>query len=123
MKKMIFIFIIALSSYTSADWIEYATRENGDIYFFDNARVEKSTDHIKVWNRIRYKTSIMAASSYQSLLNIDCANQTETTLQNTFYTDKDWKKPAMATNMKEQSKKNFSENSSTAQLCKILCSK
>jgi len=53
----------------------------------------------------------MAASSYQSLLTLDCSENSETVLQNTFYTDKDWKKPAMATNKNVKPKKMVKPNS------------
>ncbi len=65
----------------------------------------------------------MGASSYQSLLKIDCSNKAETTLQSTFYSDKDWNTPAMATNMKEKPKKNINKNSATERLAELLCSK
>jgi len=63
----------------------------------------------------------MAASSYQSLLTLDCSENSETVLQNTFYTDKDWKKPAMATNKNVKPKKMVKPNSATGQLFSILC--
>lgn len=105
----------------NSPWIEYSTRSNGDIYFYDNERVEKNGNQISVWIRIRYKTSVMAASSYQSLLKLDCSENSETILQDTFYTDKDWAKPAMATNTNAKPKKQVQENSATSQLMSILC--
>jgi len=104
-----------------ADWIEYSTRSNGDVYFFDNSRVEKNGDLINVWTRVRYKTSVMAASSYQSLLRLDCSENSETILQDTFYTDKDWTKPAMATNSNPKPKKNVAPDSATSLLVDIIC--
>lgn len=123
MRQILFIFLLTFSNNSVADWVEYSTRANGDVYFFDDSRVQKSADQIKVWNRIRYKTSIMGASSYQSLMKIDCSDQAETTLQSTFYSDKDWSTPAMATNMKEKPKKNINKNSATKQLAELLCKK
>ncbi|MEH6457340.1 MAG: surface-adhesin E family protein [Cocleimonas sp.] len=123
MRQILFIFLLTFSNNSIAEWVEYSTRTNGDVYFFDDTRVHKSANQIKVWSRIRYKTSIMGASSYQSLLKIDCSNQAETTLQSTFYSDKDWNTPAMATNMKEKPKKNINKNSATERLAKLLCCK
>lgn len=102
-------------------WTEFSTRSNGDVFFFDDTRVEKDSDQISVWVRIRYKTSIMAAASYQNLTRLDCSENSETILQDTFYTDKDWTKPAMATNTNAKPKKTVQKNSAMAQLINILC--
>ena len=123
MRQILFILLLAFSNDSIAAWVEYSTRANGDVFFFDDTRVQKNENQIKVWNRILFKTSIMGASSHQSLLKIDCANQTETTLQSTFYSDKDWSKPAMATNMKEKPKKSINHNSATKLLAELLCCK
>jgi len=104
-----------------AEWIEYSTKPNGDVFFYDKARLEKNGNQINVWTRVRYKTSVMAASSYQSLLRLDCYENSETVLQNTFYTDKDWKTPAMATNNYAKPKKLVSPESTTGQLINIIC--
>ena len=104
-----------------AEWIEYSTQENGDVYFFDNARVQKSGNLITVWNRVRYKSSVMGASSYQSFLSIDCSEYSETTLQSTFYTDKNWTNPAMATDTKRKPKVSINSNSATERLADIVC--
>jgi len=123
MRQILFISLLAFSNNSIAAWIEYSKRENGDVYFYDSTRVQKNENQIKVWNRILYKTSIMGASSHQSLLKIDCANQTEATLQSTFYSDKNWSKPAMATNMKETPNKNINQTSATKKLAELLCCK
>ena len=104
-----------------AGWIEYSTRANGDVYFFDDARVQQNGNLVKVWNRIRYKTSVMAASSYQSFIEIDCSEYSETTLQRTFYTDKNWTTPAMATDTIKKPKVAIIANSATQRLADILC--
>jgi len=104
-----------------AEWIEYSTRPNGDVFFYDNARVEKNGPQISVWTRVRFKRSVMAASSYQSLLRLDCSEYSETVLQSTFYTDKDWNTPAMATNTNVKPAISIKENSATGQLANILC--
>lgn len=121
MKQLLSIFILAFSPSAIAEWAEYSTRSNGDVFFFDNARVEKSGTQISVWIRVRYKTSVMAASSYQSLLRLDCSENSETVLQSTFFTDRDWSKPAMATNTSPKPKKQVEKNSSTEKLMSILC--
>jgi len=121
MKQLLSIVLLTFSCNAMADWIEFSTRPNGDVYFYDNTRLEKSGTLVNVWTRIRYKTSVMAASSYQSLLKLDCSEESETVLQNTFYTDKDWKKPAMATNMNVKPTNKVKPNSATGQLISILC--
>ena len=121
MKRLIPVILLAFSGSASAEWIEYSTRANGDEHFYDNSRVETTKSVVTVWTRIRYKTSVMAASSYQSLLRLDCAESSETVVQSTFYTDKDWSKPAMATNTNEKPKTSVAENSATDMLMTILC--
>lgn len=121
MKKLLLISLLGFSCNTMAEWVEYSTRANGDVYFFDDARVQKSGNLVHVWNRIRYKTSVMGAASYQSLMKIDCSEYSETTLQSTFYTDKNWTTPAMATDAMEKPKVPINANSATQRLAGILC--
>lgn len=121
MKQLLSIFLLTFSCNVMAEWIAFSTMSNGDEYFFDNARVDKNENQISVWTRVRYKTSVMAASSYQSLLRLDCSEHSETVLQSTFFTDKDWTKPAMATNTNAKPKKFVKENSATQRLISILC--
>lgn len=104
-----------------AGWVEYSTRANGDVYFFDDARVQKDGNLVNVWNRIRYKSSVMGAASYQSLIKIDCSEHAETTLQSTFYSDKNWTTPAMATNTRAKPTVSINANSATQRLADILC--
>jgi hypothetical protein len=103
------------------DWRTYSKELNGDVYFFDASRVEASSNLRKVWSRIRYMTSVMGAQSYQSLLEIDCAERTEKILQNTFFSDKHWKEPAMNTDMTEKPKRLIAVGSATERLSSILC--
>jgi len=121
MKKFLTIFLLTISCNSMAEWIEYSTMPNGDVYFYDSARVEKNGNHISVWTRIRYKRSVMAASSYQSFLRLDCSDNSETALQSTFYTDKDWIKPAMATNTNPKPKQVIKPNSASERLVNTLC--
>ena len=121
MKQALSILLLFLSSNVMAEWAEYSTRPNGDVFFYDTARVEKNGSLISVWTRVRYKRSVMAASSYQSLLRLDCSENSETVIQSTFYTDKDWNTPAMATNTNVKPAISIKENSATGQLVNILC--
>jgi len=123
MKQILFILLLVFSNDSIAAWVEYSTRENGDIYFYDDSRVLKEDHQLKLWHRILYKTSIMGASSHQSLLKIDCINHTEATLQSTFYSDKYWSKAAMATNMNATPIKSIKKDSATKLLSDILCCK
>ena len=102
-------------------WRSYSQELNGDIYFFDTSRVERIENLQRVWSRVRYKTSVMGAASYQSLLEIDCSERTERILQNTFFSDKHWEIPAMNTDMTEKPKRQIPEDSATARLSGILC--
>ena len=104
-----------------AAWVEFSIRSNGDIFYFDDARVEKNDKKISVWTRVLYKTSVMGASSYQSFLKIDCLEKSEITSQSTFFSNKDWTTPAMATNTKAKPEKNIKAYSATEQLAHILC--
>jgi len=94
---------------------------NGDVYFYDNTRVKKEDSQFSIWTRVRYKTSVMAASSYQSNVILDCSENSETVLQVTFYTDRNWTIPAMATNTNTKPKTYIKVNSAAAQLVNILC--
>lgn len=120
MKYMLSILLLTVSYSATAEWIEFAKRSNGDVYYYDTV-VKRKGDQISVWTRVRYKTSVMAASSYQNLLRLHCSENSETILQDTFFTDKDWTKPAMATNTNEKPKVSVTENSSSWPLFKILC--
>ena len=121
MKQLLTILLLTVSFNATAEWVEYTTRSNGDVFFYDDAKVDKQGNEISVWSRVRYKTSVMAASSYQSLLKLDCVDRSEIILQDTFYTDKYWKKPAMATNTNAKPKTSIAENSASWSLINILC--
>ena len=99
----------------------YAQESNGDVHFYDTSRVERIDTLRRVWNGVRYKTSVMGASSYLSLLEIDCAERTEQILQSTFFTDKHWKEPAMMTDTTEKPKRQIVVGSATERLTEILC--
>ena len=99
----------------------YSEQANGDLYFYDPSRVEKFESSRRVWNGIRYKTSLMGAFSFLSLLEIDCANRTEKTLQSTFFSDKNWEQAAMKTDRSESAKRQIKEDSSVERLADIVC--
>ena len=103
------------------EWVQYAQKLNGDVYYFDPSRVERNDSFRRVWSGIRYKTSVMGASSYLRLLEIDCSERTEKILQSTFFTDRHWKKPAMMTDTKEKPKRRIVAGSETERLIEILC--
>ena len=117
---------IATSQTAGADdgkgnWRQYSQQPNGDIYFYDVSRVESDDNLHRVWNRIRYKTSVMGAPSYQSLLEINCSERTERILQNTFFSDEHWEKPAMKTDKTQKPKRAITKDSASARLSGILC--
>ena len=121
LKNLLLVTLLGLSCNTMAEWVEYSTGTNGEVFYFDDARVQKDGNLVSVWNRIRYQTSVMGAASYQSFMRIDCSEYSESTLQSTFYTDKNWTNPAMATNTKKKPKLSINENSATQRLANILC--
>jgi len=102
-------------------WRRYSQEPNGDVYFFDPSRVKTATDLHQVWSRVRYKTSIMGASSYQSLLEIDCSERTERIIQNTFFSDKHWERPAMNTDKTQKPKRIIPTDSASERLSEFLC--
>ncbi len=102
-------------------WRIYSQEPNGDVYYFDPSRVQTSTHVHRVWSRIRYKTSVMGAASFQSLLEIDCSERTERIVQNTFFSDRGWEKPAMNTDMMAKPKRVIQKGSATERLSGILC--
>ncbi len=104
-----------------SEWVIYAQEANGDLYFYDPSRVEGTDTLRQVWSGVRYKTSVMGASSFLSLLEIDCSARTERTLQSTFFTDEHWERAAMKTDMTEKPKKQIAAGSTTEQLTEILC--
>jgi len=121
MKKLFSIFLLAFSCNSIAGWVEYSTQANGDVFFFDDARIETNGDQINVWSRVRYKTSVMGAASYQSFLRLDCSKNSETELQSTFYSDGEWSKPAMATNTNAKPEKQIKPGSASLRLVNLLC--
>lgn len=121
MNKLVSILLLVISGSAMAEWIEFTVRPNGDVFFYDDSRLEVVGDEISVWTRVRYKTSVMAASSYESHVRLHCSEKSKIVLQNTFYTDKNWAKPAMATNTNAKPKQFVAANSAFAQLLEILC--
>ncbi len=121
MKQILFLALFVFSNNAIAEWVNYANMGNGDVHFYDNTRLQKKGDEIELWNRVRFKSSLMGASSYQSYLKIDCAGRYQTTLQSTFFSDKNWTTPAMATNTKPKPKKKIEAYSAVEQLASDLC--
>ncbi|QJF52600.1 hypothetical protein G3256_16190 [Roseobacter ponti] len=104
-----------------SDWVIYAEAANGDLHFYDPSRVERVDMVRRVWTRVRYKTSVMGASGFRSLLEIDCAGGTGKALQSTFFTDRNWEKPAMKTDTSEKQKRRIVPGSATGRLTEVVC--
>lgn len=103
------------------EWRIYSHQANGDVHYYDTSRVKETGDVRTVWNRVRYKTSVMGAASYQSLLEIDCSERTERILQRTFFSDRDWEKPAMSTDSKKKPKRPIEASSASERLSEVIC--
>ena len=117
-------FALTVGGVSTADegtWRIYSEARNGDVHFFDPSRVEKTSDLRTVWTRIRYKRNVMAAASYQSLVEIDCTERTSRTLQRTFFSDRDWEVPAMKTDTKPKKQRPIKKGSPAERLSEILC--
>ncbi len=121
MKRSILALLLAFSCDSIAEWVEYATGANGDIHYFDDARVGKDGGVVRVWSRTRYKTSVMGASSFQKLTEIDCSKSSATTLQSTFFSDEEWTVPARATNKKRKPEASIKPESPTGRLADRVC--
>ncbi len=104
-----------------SNWSIYSEEANGDVYFFDVSRVDEVSNLRTVWQRIRYKTSVMAASSYESQLEIDCSAQTEQILQRTFFSDRNWEEPAMSPDKKKKRKRAIKKGSANERLAALVC--
>ena len=102
-------------------WRVYSQEPNGNVHYYDTSRVELSDGLRRTWSRIRYKTSVMGASSFESLLEINCSERTEKIIQSTFFSDSDWEKPAMSTDMAEKPKQRIVKGSAADKLAVILC--
>ncbi len=121
MKQVLFIFLLSFPCMAIAEWVAFSDRDNGDVHFFDTTRVTRDGGQLRVWSRVRFRTSLMGASSFQSLVEIDCSERSERTLQSTFFSDKNWTTPAMATNSGAKPKKAISGNSAMEVLANRLC--
>jgi len=124
---LLLIYSVALSfapikALATDEWGKYFQAQNGDVYFFDTSRVKTTATLHEVWSRIQYSRSVMGASSYQSLLEIDCTARVQRILQSTFFSDKNWEKPAMNTNTKAKPKRPIKKGTASEHLFEILCS-
>lgn len=102
-------------------WVKYAEEANGDLYFYDPSRIEPIDAMRRVWNGIQYKTSLMGAFSFNSLLEIDCSNRTEKTLQSTFFSDKNWEQAAMKTDTTVSENRQIEAGSTMDRLADLVC--
>ena len=121
MASAVLLSAAAVAGDEKGEWRTYSQEPNGDVHYFDASRVKVANNLQRVWSRIRYKTSVMGAASYQSLLEIDCSKQTEQILQNTFFSDKHWKKPAMMADKTAKPKRQIAKGSAVERLSRILC--
>ncbi len=123
MKIYLTIFsLLFFSTKALPDWIEYKAMPNGNVHFYSGKSVQKQNNNIfEVESRIRYKTSLMGAFSYQRTVRIDCRTFSETTLRSTFFRDKNWSKPTMKPDATEKPKTVIIAASATEKLAIILC--
>jgi hypothetical protein len=124
-----FAMSLALPSFASSvvalgidsHWILYFEKPNGDRHFFHEKSLNTGPDVIQVWNRIQFNTSVMGAYSYQNYVEIDCVGGQERILEVTFFSDRNWSRPAMATDTQEKPPQRIQPSDPIASLFKILC--
>lgn len=102
-------------------WVLYFEKPNGDRYFFHEKSLKTGSDFIQVWNRIQFNASVMGAYSYQNYVEIDCVGGQERTLEATFFSDRNWGRPAMATDTQEKLAQKIQPSDPIASLFKTLC--
>lgn len=103
------------------DWVIYAEKANGDLHYYDPSRVEKVDTLRHVWDGVRYKTSVMGAFSFLSLVEIDCSERSQRILQSTFFTDDNWENAAMKTDTKAKPKTRIAVGSTIERLAQMVC--
>ena len=106
---------------SAAHWSVYFEKPNGDTYFFQEASSRADRGLMQVWRRIQFGASVMGAYSYQDLVEIDCSGGQEKILQVTFFSDRTWRKPAMATDTHEKPARDIQPGDPTEALFKRLC--
>lgn len=121
MRPALIVLFCTFPFSANADWIEYKTLENGDVYFYDPSQVVMDGNALRVLNRIRYRTSVMGAKSFESEIKLDCAGRTHALMSSTFFNDGNWQTPAMASNTREQPAKEIEDGSVADALATILC--
>lgn len=104
-----------------SDWQPYHQRNNGDAFFYDRRSVVRQGDRIQVERRVRFRASLMGAYSYQELLEIDCKQLKERALRKAFFSDPQWRIPAMAPDTSQQPFLRIDETSPTRQLVDVFC--
>ena len=120
--KYFLTFLLCLIPFSaSADWVQYETAENGDVYLYDNSQLHIDGRIITVLNRIKYRSSVMGAKSYESEMRIDCVERTQTITRSTFFNDENWKDAAMAPDTTEKPAVYIEMGSAAASLARLLC--
>lgn len=121
MRSVLTILLCMIPFTASAEWTQYKVMENGDEHYFDPTQVETEGNIVRVLSRVRYRTSVMGAKSYESEIKLNCLERTQSSVRSTFFNDENWKTPAMATNTREQPPVGIKAGSAVDSLAEILC--
>jgi hypothetical protein len=128
MKKIVItltLIIIATNAY--AEWAIYSVVKDG-VLFYDKDTIRRNGDKVKVWDYVNFNLEgetdpdLLKYSSQRSLVEIDCINETYTTLHSDLYS-----KPNLEGDYKKlgsnNEKKYIVPNSTFARLMKLTCKK
>jgi hypothetical protein len=126
MKKLLALFLtlFVITTNAYAEWINYSSY---NFFFYDNSSIKRNGNKVRVWNYNNVKSDDMKAKSMnigsmRALDEIDCINETYTTLALDSYS-----KPNLEGDfetIKVSSKIDYIVPSSThSSLMKLVCKK
>ena len=126
-KIVITLTLIIIATNAYAEWAIYSTTKGG-VLFYDKHTIRRNGDKVKVWEYVNYNLEgetdpdLLKYSSQRALTEIDCINETYTTLDSDLYSkpdlEGDYKKLGS-----DNEKKYIVPNSTFAKLMKLTCKK
>ncbi|MAW33985.1 MAG: hypothetical protein CMK56_06210 [Proteobacteria bacterium] len=119
--KLIIIILLLISAPVSAEWINYLTDSNGNEYFYNNTQINRTSDSMIVWERVRHKVPLLEViGSSESHMHIGCERKQFQQFKISFYFDQNWKNQHGKTG-NDKKKREFVPSSSMEYLAKLLC--